>query len=250
MKSKQDWSKYGEMDPYYGVLSDNKYKKDNLTESGFSEFFETGNQYVRETQSRIYQQYADSIAEMDILDFGCGVGRLAIPFAQNTVKKVVGLDVSPGMISIAQAKQKQLELNNLQYVSYSGENIPNIGPFDLVNSYIVIQHIEPEFGYPLIEQLCEQAKVGGYVHLQIPYGHQLPLISYLKFYLKVNNDFYNKFSNWAKGEGFQRTPVMQMNYYKQEKLEEIFSKYTDKVHKEPTDHGGHLGNFYYFKRTK
>lgn len=250
MKSKQDWSEYGEIDPYYGVLSDEKYKKGNLTEDGFKEFFETGKQYVTETQSRIYQQFADSIAEMNILDFGCGVGRLAIPFAENTIGKVVGLDVSPGMISIAQSKQKQLELQNLTFVHYSGEKVPRIGPFDLVNSYIVIQHIEPEYGYPLIQQLCELVKVGGYVHLQIPYGHQLPLLSYLKFYLKVNNNLYNKFSNLLKGGGFKRTPVMQMNYYKQEKLEELFSKYTDKVHKEATDHGGHLGNFYFFKRTK
>lgn len=250
MKSKQDWKAYGDIDPYYGVLSDEKYKKDNLTEEGFKEFFESGHQYVRETQSRIYQNFADSIAEMDILDFGCGVGRLAIPFAQNTVGKVVGLDVAPGMISIAKSKQKELEINNLQFIHYSGDKIPPIGSFDLVNSYIVIQHIEPDFGYPLVEQLCELVKVGGFVHLQIPFGHNIPTLKYFKFYLKVNNDLYNKFTNWVKGGKFERTPVMQMNYYKREKLEQIFSKYTDQVYMEATDHGGHLGNFYFFKRTK
>lgn len=250
MKSKKDWSTYGEVDPYYGVLSEDKYKKENLTEDDFEEFFETGNQYVRETQSRIYQKFGDSISEMDILDFGCGVGRLAIPFAQNTIGKVVGLDVSSGMIDIAMTKQKQLKLKNLHFIQYSGDKIPSIGSFDLINSYIVIQHIEPTYGYPLIKQLCELVKMGGFVHLQIPYGHQIPTLKYLKFYLKVNNDFYNKFSNWLKGRKFQRTPVMQMNYYKKEKLEMIFHQFTDTVFTEATDHGGHLGNFYFFKRTK
>ncbi|KEO73628.1 class I SAM-dependent methyltransferase [Anditalea andensis] len=250
MKSKQDWKTFGDEDPFYGVLSEERYKYKNFNKNGRAEFYKTGYQYVEELKSRIESKFGHGILDMDVLDFGCGVGRLTLPFAQQTTGKVIGLDVSPGMIKIADEQRDIHKFKNLTYHAYSGIDIPNFGTFDLVNSYIVIQHIEPSIGYPLIDQLCKMAKIGGIVHLQMPYGHNIPILKYLKFYLKVHSDFYNRFTNMVKTGSFTRTPVMQMNYYSSDSLESIFKKYTDIVHKEPTDHGGHLGNFYYFKRIK
>jgi len=250
MKSKQDWSAYGDEDPFYGVLSEEKYKYNNINESGYAEFYKTGFDYVEETNSRIVAKYAQNISDMDILDFGCGVGRLALPFAQKSSGKVTGLDVAPGMIRIANDQKEIHQIENLVYHTYSGSEIPDLGTFDLVNSYIVIQHIEPAIGFSLIDQLCQKAKIGGIVHLQIPFEHNIPRLQYLKFYLKVHSNLYNRFTNLVKTGKFRRSPVMQMNYYSPEKLGAIFDKYTDVVHTEPTDHGGHLGNFYFFKRMK
>jgi ubiquinone/menaquinone biosynthesis C-methylase UbiE len=38
---------------------------------------------------------------MDILDFGWGMGRLALPYPKKSAGQVTGLDVAPGMIKIA-----------------------------------------------------------------------------------------------------------------------------------------------------
>jgi len=250
MRSKQDWSAYGDEDPFYGVLSEEKYKYENLDESGYAEFYKTGFEYVEETNSRIMAKFGKDILDMNILDFGCGVGRLALPFAKKSAGQVTGLDVAPGMIKIANEQKAIHQIENLTYHAYSGMEIPELGKFDLVNSYIVIQHIEPAIGYSLIDQLCKRAKIGGIVHLQMPFGHNIPKLQYLKFYLKVNSNLYNRITNLIKTGKFRRSPVMQMNYYSPEKLNAIFNKYTDRVHTEPTDHGGHLGNFYFFKREK
>lgn len=250
MKSKLDWNTYGDEDPFYGVLSDEKYKYKNLDDSGYAEFYSTGLDYVAETDQRISSTFGRDISTMDILDFGCGVGRLALPFGQKTSGKVTGLDVSPGMIKIANEQKEIHQVENLNYHTYSGMEIPDLGKFDLVNSYIVIQHIEPHIGYSLVDQLCQRAKIGGIVHLQMPFEHNIPKLQYLKFYLKVHSNLYNRITNLIKTGKFRRSPVMQMNYYSPQKLRAIFDKYTDKVHIEATDHGGHLGNFYFFKRVK
>lgn len=250
MKSKQDWKTYGDEDPFYGVLSDEKYKYKNLDDSGYAEFYRTGREYVVETGHRISATFGRDITKMDVLDFGCGVGRLALPFAQKTSGNVTGLDVAPGMIKIANEQKDIHQVNNLTYHTYSGREIPDLGKFDLVNSYIVIQHIEPLIGYSLINQLCQRTKVGGIIHLQMPFSHNIPKLQYLKFYLKVHSNLYNRVTNLMKTGKFRRSPVMQMNYYDPAKLSLIFDKYTDKVHTESTDHGGHLGSFYFFERVK
>jgi len=250
MKSKKDWSAYGDEDPFYGVLSEEKYKYKNLDESGYAEFYKTGFQYVEETNNRIFTNLGQDISDKNILDFGCGVGRLALPFAKKSTGKVTGLDVAPGMVKIANEQKEIHQVRNLSYQVYSGSEIPDLGTFDLVNSYIVIQHIEPVIGFSLVDQLCKRAKIGGIVHLQIPFGHNIPKLQYMKFYLKVHSNLYNRLTNLAKTGKFRRSPVMQMNYYQPEKLGAIFDKYTDVVHTEATDHGGHLGNFYFFSRTR
>ncbi|WP_246539149.1 methyltransferase domain-containing protein [Litoribacter ruber] len=249
-KSFQDWNTYGDSDPFFGVLSSEKFKVQNLTEKALEEFYSSGVEYVDETIERISTCFDASLSELDILDFGCGVGRLAVPFAKRTSKEVIGLDISEGMVNQAKILSQKQKLDNINFIAYSGLQIPEIGQFDLVNSYIVIQHIEKQIGFDLIDQLCQKAKIGGYVQLQIPFGHNIQFWTYLKFSMKVHSGFYNKLTNLIKHGKFQREPVMQMNYYKEEKLRVLFSKYADKVHTFPTDHGGHLGNIYLFQRVR
>lgn len=126
--SLDNWKKFGKTDPYFGVLSDEKYKTENNTEEGLTEFFETGEVYVNETAERIKQAFSVSLDQASILDFGWGVGRLAIPFSRITNKEVVGLDISPDIIEKAKEHALTFERKNVGFQAYDGKNLPEFPP--------------------------------------------------------------------------------------------------------------------------
>jgi SAM-dependent methyltransferase len=248
LSSIKDWKKMGRQDPYYGVLSDEKFRLRNVTGEDLKELFSSGEQYVKDSENRIKQIFGQSLADRSILDFGCGVGRLVIPFAQHSSKNVVGVDVSPDIIEKAKARKSELGIHNLELLAYDGIKLPNLSQFDFINSYIVFQHIETSLGFSLLGQLLERLKPGGILQVQITYGHDLPKFTYWNFLLRGNLPIYNCFYSFLKNRKLRADAVMQMNYYPPEKLFHLFSKYSKSVQVEFTNHGGHLGAFYIMRK--
>ncbi|MBD3626556.1 class I SAM-dependent methyltransferase [Cyclobacterium sp.] len=248
-ESISNWKKWGEKDPYYGVLSDEKYRMERLSEERLKEFFETGEVYVAESRKRISEWMGVDIAQGNILDFGCGVGRLAIPFAKLTRQEVWGLDISEDIIARANAHKDSMGLHNLNFKSYNGKDLEGIPAFDFVNAYIVFQHIEFRKGMGLLRQLLEITRENGIVQVQVTFGHRLPWKTYTNFFLRTKFRPYNFIYSSLKHRRLCSEPVMQMNHYSPQKLFELFSCYSKQVHIEFTDHGGHLGAIYALKKS-
>lgn len=246
--SAKNWKKFGKEDPYYGVLAEERYRTGNITTDGLKDFFATGEQFVVETERRVQQYFDRSIADCSILDFGCGVGRLIIPFSKRTQKNTMGLDVSPDIIQKAEIHKLDQGVPNLQLKSFDGVNLPDLPRFDFINSYIVFQHIESSLGFSLLRQLLETLEKGGIFQVQITYGHELSRLTYYNFYLRAKLPPYNYlYSSW-KNKRLGSEPIMQMNHYSPRKLFALFSKYSRSVHVEFTNHGGHLGAFYLLRK--
>lgn len=252
MKSEsfKNWKEWGKKDPYYGVLSEEKFRMQHLSEQALKEFFDTGEAFVAQSRKRIQDRFGLDIAKGSILDFGCGVGRLAIPFARITQKEVWGLDISEDIIARAKAHAAAQGLEHLHFSAYDGARISNIPVVDFVNAYIVFQHIEPKQGMKLIRDLLEHTRHGGVFQVQVTYGHCLPRRVYAHFYLRTRFPLYNYLYSSLKHRRFCREPVMQMNHYSPEKLFALFAGYSDEVHVEFTNHGGHLGAFYTLKKKQ
>ena len=77
-----DWEKFGATQPYYGVLSEERYRADNLTEEHRDEFFTSGEIYVQKALDTVKLKLDPDFRPDNVVDFGCGVGRLSIPFAR------------------------------------------------------------------------------------------------------------------------------------------------------------------------
>jgi SAM-dependent methyltransferase len=246
----KNWKRFGKQDPYYGVLSEAKYKSQNITAQGLQEFFASGESFVRDAEAKIFRQFGMSLTDSSILDFGCGVGRLVIPFALLSHKRVVGLDVSADIIEKAKIHSQALNLPHLKLLSFDGVTIPALPKFDFINSYIVFQHIEPRLGFSLLRQLLELLNEGGVMQVQITYGHRLPTLTYWNFFLRGKFAPYNYLYSSVKNRKPGSEPVMQMNHYPPQKLFDLFSKYSLSVEVEFTDHFGHLGAFYRMKKDK
>lgn len=75
-----------------------------------------------------------------ILDFGCGVGRLAIPFAKY-VNEVHGVDISPSMIAVAQQQSEHLKNTSFSCIS---PNEKLNGHYDTIFFFGVLIHFSNE----------------------------------------------------------------------------------------------------------
>lgn len=167
-----EWEKWGKNDPYYGVITNEKFRKYYLSEESKKDFFDSGKRHIRNVidVSRCFLD--QDFSQKKVLDFGCGVGRLLIPFSE-IAEHVVGLDVSESMLKEA--------VNN--YIKYSKQNITLIksddnlslldGYYDLIHSFIVFQHMTVERGIQIFLNLLGHLEDGGICTIQFIYSHAI-----------------------------------------------------------------------------
>ena len=102
------------------------------------------------------------------LDFGCGVGRLSRGLATR-FDEVVGVDISPVMISSARELNREMSNCSFEVSSDSGLSRYDSGSFDLVLCLLVFQHLpsgaEAE---QYIREFVRIVSVGGVVIFQAP----------------------------------------------------------------------------------
>ena len=150
-----DWEEIGRTNPYYGVLTDPRFKSDRLTDEVLADFFRSGRHAVEHEVSRLKRRYPD-FGPKSALDFGCGVGRLTRALAAGT-GDAFGVDISESMLAEAR--------RNVPTSAAFGRELPDRA-FDWIVSLIVFQHIPPERGYPLLKALLARLAPGGFVTLQ------------------------------------------------------------------------------------
>jgi len=77
-----------------------------------------------------------------VLDIGCGTGRCTIPLAQKC-KRVIGTDISFGMLKKAVIKSDAAGLDNVTYFLADAEELPmKEGIFSAVISFGVLHHVD------------------------------------------------------------------------------------------------------------
>ena len=114
--------------------------------------------------AEIARAIADEVplsADMDMLDFGCGTGLVALELLPS-VRSVLGVDGSRGMIEIMNRKiiQKNLTHIETRYFDLDGGDVLN-GSYDLVISSMTFHHIrEPRI---LLEQFYRVIRPSGYL---------------------------------------------------------------------------------------
>lgn len=249
------WKYYGENDPYYGVLTQPDFKSDRLTDEGKAQFFESGSRYIDLVLSVVRQHLDPTFAPKRALDFGCGVGRLALPLA-SICESVVGVDVSDAMLAEARKNAQNMGKTNAKFVSSDDALSQVEGTFDLLNSLIVFQHIPPERGEVILGQLIDRLREGGVGALQFTYGFESGVSrarSMLVQAYKTVPYLWNA-RNLLKGAPFQE-PMMQMNAYDLSRLMRILQeKGCHLVHLRFTETGsfGHVfyGAIIFFQKKR
>lgn len=251
MDTDKAWQQWGEQDPYYGVLTADRFRARNLTDATKAEFFESGRQHVDHVLAMLRNHFDAGFTPRRVLDFGCGVGRLVVPFAR-IAEQVVGVDVSQAMLAEARRNCEAAGLRNATLVP-SDDGLSAVqGQFDLVHSVIVFQHIDSKRGREIFRRMLQHLAPGGAGAVQFIYakaayaerdGQPPPAVAGAIRTLKsLARRAFRKVAASVD-------PEMQMNVYP---LNELFymlqSLGVRRLHAEFADHGGELGVLVFFKR--
>jgi SAM-dependent methyltransferase len=255
MNTDVEWEKWGKRDPYFGVVTFDRFRNQNLTDEAKTEFFESGRSHIRHVLDVCRRYFDQDFSPKRALDFGCGVGRLVIPLA-GIAEHVVGLDVSDSMLKEALKNCNEYSVNNVRLLK-SDDNLSSLdGCFDFIHSFIVFQHIPVERGRDIFANLLDHLEDGGICAIQLTYSkaifgdsYGVPPVEFpVKKSLKVIKRLVRK-SMRIELPG--RDPEMQMNPYNVNEL--LFLTQSigiDNLHVEFTDHEGELGLFLYFQKPK
>lgn len=267
MSTDQHWVRWGEQDPYFAVITNDKFRAGQMDEAAREQFFASGRHHVRYVLDVCRKRVDPAFAPKRALDFGCGVGRIVLPLAQS-VERVVGVDVSPGMLDEARRNCEACGVTNVE-LQLSDDALSALqGAFDLVHSCIVFQHIDVPRGRALFGKLLELMAPGGIAALQVTTGkayhadtHGQPpapppvapapppepqaaatpglLRGLLGLGAKPATD-----APAPTGD-----PEMQMNPYNLSELAFLMQQAgVKRFHAEFTDHGGELGVFLFFSK--
>ncbi len=113
----------------------------------------------------IYQLVELSIEESDsVLDVGCGTASATV-VAAGKAKQVVGIDLSPDMIELAEEKIVRYGIENTKVFATSVEDYRPEKPFDKVISSFMIPHVKPAFRPSIYSCMFNFLKPGGTVGL-------------------------------------------------------------------------------------
>jgi len=236
----REWEKWGARDPYFGVITSEEYRRDRLTDESKRKFFESGRLHAQHVLDTCRQKISPDFAPGRVLDFGCGVGRVSLAFAE-VAQSVIGVDVSPAMLQEAEKNRTRHRLPNVLFVKSDDELANVTGTFDLIHSFIVFQHLEVVRGRRIFARLIQRMSPGGIFAAHLTYGKAQ--------YAESLGIPPARMMTVPPPSADGAEPVMLMNPYNVNEL--LFTMQTAGVQRfytELTDHGGELGVFLYFQK--
>ncbi len=219
--SDSDWRKWGRIDPYFGVVSFDEFKADRIADNR-ARFFDTGRREIEIALNDIAARYGD-VARRRALDFGSGVGRLALPLAER-YDEVVGVDISDAMIAEARDNCGDVGVRNAHFVLSDDELTRVSGSFDLVHSYIVLQHIPVDRGLALTSQMLSRLAPGGVACLHYSLQRTLPPAREFVYMLKHRAPFGRLVMNLLQRRAWD-APAMQMNNYPLARILRLYAQH-------------------------
>jgi SAM-dependent methyltransferase len=243
MSTDKAWEEWGRRDPYFGVITCEKFRRTELTTDAKREFFESGRVHAQYVMQMINQHIDPHFRPRAILDFGCGVGRLVVPFAR-IAQEVVGLDVSSSMLLEAKRNCDELGVRNVRLLVSDDSLSALTGKYDLIHSFIVFQHIPSYRGGAIFRGLLSFLKDGGVGAMHFAYSKDI--------YATTNGvppPPLRSVSINAEAPPSDADPEMQMNPYSMTEILFLMQKSgVYRFHAEFTDHGGELGIFLFFQK--
>ncbi|MCF6297706.1 MAG: class I SAM-dependent methyltransferase [Flavobacteriaceae bacterium] len=183
------WENLGKTDPFWGVLT-HQNKKNNKWNK--NKFYETGSNNITELLEKLSD--INSLSNINnVLDFGCGVGRLTKYISKNFTN-VVAIDISKGMLQ--NAVNNNRTTRNALFIYYNSTEIPFIkdNKIDLIVSIITFQHIQPKIQVKYLHDFLRILSKNGLIYIQLVHGLQKNFKGFL-FRLLGNSvlGIYHKF---------------------------------------------------------
>jgi SAM-dependent methyltransferase len=250
MNTDEAWEEWGRRDPYFGVITHPKYRRREMKEASKHEFFESGKWHVEYVMKTIHDHIDPDFKPDSVLDFGCGVGRTLVSFAQ-IASRAVGLDVSISMLDEAGINCRERGLSNVSLLR-SDDTLSKLAqPFDLIHSSIVFQHIPSARGRAIFRTLLTRFAPRGIGAIQFLYAKSRYRETYGTAPTVIARS--PRFAFWrAKPQApalpSGSDPEIQMNPYSLNDIMFLVHEAgAQRLYVDFTDHGGELGLFVFFQ---
>jgi SAM-dependent methyltransferase len=218
--SDSSWKKWGDRDPYYGVLASDEFKLDAITPAAKNAFFSSGLSHVNRVLSVAEDHYGQS-ERRQALDFGCGAGRLVVGLASR-FNSVTGVDVSPGMLDAAARDCKERAISNVQFFLSDDQLSLVQGKFDFVHSFLTLQHIPQDRGEVIISRLLQLLEPAGVIAVHVPFARHDSAAKQALHAARKSFVPINVLVNLLKRRSWDH-PFMQMNMYDMNRLLRLFT---------------------------
>lgn len=222
-RSAADWNALGEAEPFFAVLTDERFLRERMSGDDRDAFFASGDADVAHIFHLINRP---DFTPRSALDFGCGVGRLTRALTKR-VKRVAGVDVAPSMLRMAR------------------ENVPNAAfsptipdeRFDLILSLIVFQHIPIRRGEALLVELLGRLEHDGVAALHFTFRRPGSSLRRIARAIRARVPLVHRIAQRLRRE--RPMPYMQMNEYEPERVLAIMrGRGCTEPRIVPTNHGG------------
>jgi len=208
-------------EPYFAVLTAPRFLRAHLTPDHEREFFASGEHLVQWMLDLIDAGLSPQFAPASTLEYGCGLGRLALPLAERP-GSVTAVDRSPVMLDLA---RKQAARRNLSHINFQtpAELFAKPRKFDLVVCYQVLQRLKPAEAMSLVDELIDLISPTGVGVFQWPLpSSESGLVSSSRW-LRENMPGANTVANKLRGKDADE-PFIPTHTYALDDLLPVFQR--------------------------
>lgn len=161
------WEAFVAREPYFAVLTAPRFLSATRTAEDEQAFFESGEILVDSMFRTVDGRLQPRFAPMSVLEYGCGIGRLAIPLARRA-GSVVAVDRSPTMLDLARREAARHGIGHIDFQTLE-QLFATPRKFDLIVCYLVLQRMPPGEGLALLRRLLDFLAPGGVGIFHVPY---------------------------------------------------------------------------------
>jgi SAM-dependent methyltransferase len=229
------WDEFASREPYFAVLTHPRYLSCNLDFAAETEFFRSGEEYVEDLFTKLKLRIAPRFSASTVLEYGCGPGRLLLPFARRA-ERVTGVDVSSAMLDAAHSHALRARLDNVE-LRRADEFERDSRTFDLVNCYLVLQRLAPRQGELLIRSLARRIATRGIGVFHLPYRTHRRSVQSLVAMMRQRVPAVNAVLNVARGKSPSFPFIPTYAYELNDVLTVLREEHLDALHVEFSSHG-------------
>lgn len=164
---RHQWTRLGESDPHWSVLSTPEFRRERMNADRVRELRASGQReagLIERFESRTGQKLSSGVC----VELGCGVGRIT-RYLADRFEKVIALDISPGNLQLCADYMAEEGITNVETRLISSfDDFRNVPEYDVLFSVIVLQHNPPPVQRFILQSLFSKMRSGGGAVFQIP----------------------------------------------------------------------------------
>ncbi len=209
-KSDPRFEAFAAREPYFAVLTSPKFLRANLTHEHEVEFFDSGQEIVDWIFDVIEQRVAPHFSPMSILEYGSGIGRLAIPLAKRP-GAVTAVDRSPTMLELGRREAERHGVAHIEFLTPS-QLFSSTRTFDLIICFCVFQLLPRDDGIALLNALLARIASGGIGVFHLPFSTTASGPLRFTRWARRCVPFVNEVANIARGKPFDEPFIPSHTY--------------------------------------